>query len=168
MKPSEKKAGEPLEKHKRPEAKDEVKLNRRHLRRFLLLFLISLGEVSGLLLFVALLVSGSLVVVGLALGVAQRLPLVTKLLADLTYGTVRHSRSSAKAITLTEADTGVLLANLVTVVVGEEHVGRETTLGGVGVWSNLALAGNKGHSISAYPSCGAGRASQEPCGWMRP
>lgn len=35
---------------------------------------------------------------------------------------------------LTERDAGVLLANLVTVVVGEEHVGGQATLGGVGVW----------------------------------
>lgn len=34
---------------------------------------------------------------------------------------------------LTEGDAGVLLANLVTVFVGEEHVSRETTLGRVGV-----------------------------------
>lgn len=34
---------------------------------------------------------------------------------------------------LTEGDAGVLLANLVTVVVGEEHVGRQATLGSVGV-----------------------------------
>jgi len=35
---------------------------------------------------------------------------------------------------LTERDTGVLLADLVTVVVGEEHVRGQTTLGSVGVW----------------------------------
>jgi hypothetical protein len=34
---------------------------------------------------------------------------------------------------LTEADTRVLLANLVAVVVGEEHVGGQTALGSVGV-----------------------------------
>lgn len=34
---------------------------------------------------------------------------------------------------LTEGDTGVLLADLLTVVVGKEHVGGQTTLGGVGV-----------------------------------
>ena len=34
---------------------------------------------------------------------------------------------------LTERDTGVLLANLFPVVVGEEHVCRETTLGRVRV-----------------------------------
>lgn len=33
----------------------------------------------------------------------------------------------------TEADTGVLLADLVAVVIGEEHVSGKTTLGGVGV-----------------------------------
>ena len=39
---------------------------------------------------------------------------------------------------LTEADARVLLADLVAVVVGEEHVGRETTLGGVGVCDESA------------------------------
>jgi hypothetical protein len=34
---------------------------------------------------------------------------------------------------LTEFDTGVVLADLVTLLVGKEHVGRETTLGRVGV-----------------------------------
>lgn len=33
----------------------------------------------------------------------------------------------------TERDARGLLANLLPVVIGEEHVGRETTLGGVGV-----------------------------------
>jgi hypothetical protein len=34
----------------------------------------------------------------------------------------------------TEADAGVLLADLVAHVIGEEHVGGKTTLGGVGVF----------------------------------
>jgi hypothetical protein len=34
----------------------------------------------------------------------------------------------------TELDAGVVLADLVALVVGEEHVGRETALGLVGVW----------------------------------
>lgn len=33
----------------------------------------------------------------------------------------------------TEGDARVLLADLVTVVIGEEHVGRQATLGSVGV-----------------------------------
>ena len=35
---------------------------------------------------------------------------------------------------LTELDAGVVLANLLACLVGEEHVGGKTTLGGVGVW----------------------------------
>lgn len=35
---------------------------------------------------------------------------------------------------LTELDTGVLLADLLARLVGEEHVSGKTTLGGVGVW----------------------------------
>lgn len=35
---------------------------------------------------------------------------------------------------LTELDAWVVLTDLVTLLVGEEHVGGETTLGGVGVY----------------------------------
>jgi hypothetical protein len=35
---------------------------------------------------------------------------------------------------LTELDAGVILPNLVAVVVGKEHVGRQTALRGIGVW----------------------------------
>ena len=35
---------------------------------------------------------------------------------------------------LTELDARVVLANLLACLVGEEHVGGKTTLGGVGVW----------------------------------
>ena len=34
----------------------------------------------------------------------------------------------------TELDTGVVLADLVALLVGEEHVGRKTALGLVGIW----------------------------------
>ena len=37
----------------------------------------------------------------------------------------------------TEADAGVLLSHIVTLLIGEEHVGRQTTLGGIGVWRCL-------------------------------
>lgn len=86
-----KKIREPLEKHKRPEAKDEVRL-RGYLRGFFLFLFLGLGEVGGLLLFVALLVSGSFVIVGLAVSLAQSLPLVTKLLANLSCRGVRYVR----------------------------------------------------------------------------
>jgi hypothetical protein len=84
-----KKIREPLEKHKRPEAKDEVRL-RGHLGGLFLFLLLGLGEVGGLLLFVALLVSGSFVIVWLAVGLAESLPLVTKLLANLSCRGVRY------------------------------------------------------------------------------
>jgi hypothetical protein len=41
---------------------------------------------------------------------------------------------------LTELDAGVLLADLVALLVGEEHVGGETTLGRVGVCNMLTKA----------------------------
>ena len=91
--------------------------------------------VLGLLLFVALLVSGSLGVVGLALSLGQGLPLVTEHLADLACCEGQPvAMSQRTACNLTKGDTGVLLANLVTVLVGEEHVGGQTALGRVGVY----------------------------------
>ena len=33
----------------------------------------------------------------------------------------------------TEANTRVLIADVLTLLIGEEHVGRETALGGIGV-----------------------------------
>ena len=52
---------------------------------------------------------------------------------------------------LTELDAGVVLADLVTLLVGEEHVGRETALGGVGVWIASALATMEVHMIVDSP-----------------
>jgi hypothetical protein len=37
----------------------------------------------------------------------------------------------------TEADTGVLITDILTLLVREEHVGRETTLGRVGVFKRV-------------------------------
>lgn len=73
--------------------------------------------VGSLLVLVALLVGSSLGLIRGALLFAEGLPALTESLADVTKGGV-----------------GVLLTNVVTLLVGEEHVGRETTLGGVGVW----------------------------------
>ena len=109
---------------------------RGRLRGFLLFLFLSLGEVGGFLLFVALLVSGSLSIVGLAVGLAQSLPLVTELLANLACGGVRSVQWSWGINSLTEADAGVLLADLIAVVIGEEHVSGQTTLGRVGVYVN--------------------------------
>jgi hypothetical protein len=75
----------------------------------------------------------------------QRLPLLAELLADLAWGGIRSSYigmvSEAK---LTELDTRVVLTDLVTLLVGEEHVGGQTTLGRVRVYyqseRNLRLA----------------------------
>ena len=52
------------------------------------------------------------------------------------------SRLQCGAIELTERDTGVLLADLIAVVVGEEHVRGQTTLGGVGVWTGTSERGS--------------------------
>jgi len=81
-------------------------------------FLVDLTSVVfGLLIFVALLISLSFCLVWLTLLLAQCLPSISKDLADLA-----------------EADAGVLFTNILTLVVGEEHVGRKTTLGRVGVF----------------------------------
>ena len=34
----------------------------------------------------------------------------------------------------TKGDAGVLLVDVLALLVGEEHVGRETSLGGIGIW----------------------------------
>jgi hypothetical protein len=72
-----------------------------------------------LLIFVSLLVGSSLGLIGGTLLLVQGLPSLTEELADLA-----------------ERDARVLLTNVLTLLVGEEHVGRETTLGGIGVWTN--------------------------------
>jgi len=45
---------------------------------------------------------------------------------------------------LTEGDTGVLLTDILALLVGEEHICRETALGGVRVWRELVIEGNVG------------------------
>lgn len=89
--------------------------------------------VSGLLFLVALLVSSSLGLVRLALLLVQGLPLLTEKLADLTCEWLGKGIEMSKGRKLTELDAGVVLTDLVTLVVGEEHVCGKTTLGRVGV-----------------------------------
>lgn len=90
--------------------------------------------VRNLLVFVALFVGGSLLLVRLAVGLAQTLPLLAEHLANLACLAVRHgSVASGAEQVLTERDARVILADLVAVVVGEEHVGRQATLGRVGI-----------------------------------
>ncbi len=71
-----------------------------------------------LLVLIPLLIGSSLGLVGRALLVAESLPPLTEDLADLA-----------------ESHTRVLLTDVVTLLVGEEHVGGEATLGRVGVYS---------------------------------
>jgi len=73
--------------------------------------------VSLLLVLVSFLVGSSLSLVGGTLLVAQCLPPLSQNLADLAEGNTR-----------------VLLADIVPLLVREEHVGRETSLGGIGVF----------------------------------
>jgi hypothetical protein len=80
------------------------------------LFLLLVGVVSLLLILVSLLVGSGLGLVRSTLLLVESLPSLTEELADLT-----------------ERDTRVLLTDVLTLLVGEEHVGGETTLGGVGV-----------------------------------
>ena len=42
----------------------------------------------------------------------------------------------------TEADAGILLTNILTLFIGEEHVGRETALRSVGIWTVSELRGS--------------------------
>lgn len=58
---------------------------------------------------------------------------------------------------LTERDARVLFANLLTVVVGEEHVRGETTLGCVGVYRLDQSMRFKTYKRGTYPSSCAQR-----------
>lgn len=90
--------------------------------------------VSGLLLLVTLLVRGSLGLVGRTLLLRQGLPPLTEKLADVTCIRLKSRFAAAFLDKFTELDTGVVLTDLVTLLVGKEHVRRETTLGRVGVY----------------------------------
>jgi len=91
------------------------------------------GIVLGLLVFVTLLVGGSLLLVWLTLLLTKSLPPITKDFADLT-----------------EADAWVFLTDILTLLIGKEHVCREAALGSVGVLlllvtsSTLSLGGGFG------------------------
>lgn len=84
----------------------------------LLLKVGSVGLVGSLLVLVSLLIGVGLLLVRDLLLVSQSLPLLTEKLTDLAKG-----------------DTGVIGSDTVTVVVGEEHVGGQGSLGGVGVYA---------------------------------
>lgn len=75
-----------------------------------------------LLILVALLVGGSLGLIGTTLLVVEGLPALTQDLANLA-----------------ERNAGVLLANVLALLVGEEHVGRQTALRSVGVWQQVSM-----------------------------
>ena len=92
------------------------------------------GSVCSLLLLVTLLVGLGLSVVGLLLLVAEGLPLLTELLANLAWDVLVICFDQNQSVQHTELDAGVVLANLVALLVGEEHVGRKTALGLVGIW----------------------------------
>lgn len=72
--------------------------------------------ISSLLILISLLVDSSLGLIWGSLLLVEGLPALTEELADLTEGNTR-----------------VFLTDVLSLLVGEEHVGRETTLGGVGV-----------------------------------
>jgi len=94
------------------------------------LFLLSVSVVGSLLILIALLVLSSLGLVGSSLLVVQGLPSLAKNLANLA-----------------EADAGVLIANILTLLIGKEHVGGQTTLWCVGILLLLlgaALGGTLG------------------------
>lgn len=87
------------------------------------------SSVCSLLLFVSLLVSGSLGLIWCLLLLVQGLPPLAEELANLAFTkSVTSARASVIAVGLTELDARVLIADLITSVVGEEHVGRKTAL----------------------------------------
>jgi hypothetical protein len=97
--------------------------------------LFSTYVVASLLIFISLLVLSSLGLIWSALLLIQCLPSLTEDLADLTcesYASAAAGRIFTK-IDHTEADARVLITDVLTLLVGEEHVRREATLGRVGV-----------------------------------
>jgi len=86
--------------------------------------LLGVSIVTSLLILITLLVLGGLGLVWGTLLVVQGLPSLTKDLADLT-----------------EADSRVLITNVLALLVGEEHVSGETTLGRVRVLLLLLSSG---------------------------
>lgn len=104
--------------------------------------------VGGLLILVTLLVGGSLGIVGSTLLVVEGLPALTEETTDLAFHgekwlvrlwikTNKHREHDYGD--LTELDTRVLLTHILTLLVGEEHVRRETTLGCVRVCRLISL-----------------------------
>jgi len=81
-----------------------------------IIFVVFSSVVLGLLVLISLLVGGSLLLIWLALLLVEGLPLVAEDFANLA-----------------KADARVLLTDVIALFVGEEHVGRETALGRVGV-----------------------------------
>lgn len=84
-----------------------------------------LESISGFLLLVALLVGGGLCLVGLTMLLRESLPALTENLSDLS-----------------ERDVGVVGDDVRALLIGKEHVGRESTLWRVGIL--LGLPGSPG------------------------
>lgn len=119
-----------------------VKTRRQERQSTLLLVIIVGGVVRSLLILVALLVGGSLGLVGGALLVVEGLPAFTEDLANLACSLCQLAVPGGRNLggELTERDTRVLLTDVLALLVGEEHVGRKTTLGRVGVWIQVSQA----------------------------
>lgn len=92
--------------------------------------------VGGLFIFISLLVCCGLGLIWTTLLIVQGLPSLTEHLSDLAWRdcqTWEVDLRERKGKEITESDARVFLADIVTLFVGEEHVGGETTLGGIGV-----------------------------------
>lgn len=111
--------------------------------------------IGRLLILVALLVRSSLGFVWLALLVVQRLPAFTEDLSDLACKTQRMSVNDLRDLISdvderTKGDSGILISNILTLVVGEEHVGREGTFGRVGILVKLVSNASTGQIWRHY------------------
>lgn len=96
--------------------------------------------ILGLLGFISFLIVCGAFLVGSTLTLVQRLPACTQDLADLAYSMISDERHEVMNMRRTKADTGVFVADILTLFIGEEHVGGKTTLGGIGIC---------GHSVSS-------------------
>ena len=91
--------------------------------------------VLSLFVLIALLVIGSLLLVWLSLLLSQGLPSITEDLADLAYKGISGCSPRVRLDHLTKADAWVLITDILTLLVGKEHVCGKTTLWSIGIWS---------------------------------
>lgn len=96
--------------------------------------------ISRLLVFIALLVGGSLLLIGSLLRLRQALPFLPEHFANVTCHYFQQSFRGIQLDTIavhskpTKLHVGVVSTNFLTLLVGEKHVGRKATFWGVRIF----------------------------------